>query len=53
VPVRLDAQKAATEHRSLGFDFTDIGETCAVEIRRGIDVFHDPAPDASVALLSR
>jgi alkyl sulfatase BDS1-like metallo-beta-lactamase superfamily hydrolase len=43
--VRLDAEKAREEHRSLAFSFTDINETCALEIRRGVAVFHKTAPD--------
>jgi alkyl sulfatase BDS1-like metallo-beta-lactamase superfamily hydrolase len=43
--VRLDADRAKDEHRTLAFSFTDTDEDCALEIRRGVAVFHEPAPD--------
>lgn len=42
--VRLDAEKAAKADLTVGFEFTDIKEGCALHIRRGVAVFYDPMP---------
>ena len=43
--VRLDPEKAADKHLTVGFKFTDVGEDNALEIRNGVAVFHEEAPD--------
>jgi alkyl sulfatase BDS1-like metallo-beta-lactamase superfamily hydrolase len=53
--VRLDADKAAAARVTLGFRFTDTGQQCALEIRRGVAVFHDSLPakvDATLVVTS-
>ncbi|WP_415960364.1 alkyl sulfatase C-terminal domain-containing protein [Streptomyces sp. 021-4] len=49
--VRLDADAAADTHLTLGFRFTDTGDACALEIRRGVAVFHPEPPPALDATL--
>ncbi len=60
VRVRLDPVKAADEEVTIGFRFTDVGDDNALQIRRGVAVFHDTMPEttdatfvASKALLDR
>ncbi len=43
--VRLDPEKAADANSTIGFKFTDIDEGNALEIRKGVAVFHDDLPD--------
>ncbi|WP_147796413.1 alkyl sulfatase dimerization domain-containing protein [Cellulomonas sp. Y8] len=43
--VRLDAARAAGVHRTLAWRFPDTGGSVALELRRGVAVVHDPAPD--------
>ncbi len=50
--VRLDADKARDTDLTVAFRFADIGESCAVQLRRGVAVFHDTAPDGVDATIA-
>lgn len=49
--VRLDPTKTADIHLAIGFDFTDSGHSCTLEIRRGVAVYHDGLPIDTAATL--
>jgi alkyl sulfatase BDS1-like metallo-beta-lactamase superfamily hydrolase len=49
--VKLDPEKAADANLTIGFRFTDVGEENALEVRRGVAVFHDTLPDETDATL--
>jgi len=60
IRVRLDPEKAADAHTTIGFKFTDIDDDNALEVRHGVAVFHAEIPDqtdatfvATKALLDR
>jgi hypothetical protein len=50
--VRLDADKAADTHLVVGFQFPDPQDACALEIRRGVAVFHDQLPEHTDAMIT-
>ncbi|GIG24292.1 alkyl sulfatase dimerization domain-containing protein [Cellulomonas denverensis] len=50
--VRLDAERAATVHRVLAWRFPDTGGSVALELRRGVAVVHEPAPEQADAEIS-
>lgn len=50
--VRLDADKAADTHLVVGFQFRDPQDACALEIRRGVAVFHDQLPEHTDAMIA-
>ncbi len=50
--VRLMAEDAFDYQRTLGFDAADTGESCALEIRRGVCRFHETIPDGADAVLN-
>lgn len=47
--VKIDPEKSADAHSTIGFKFTDIDEGNAIEIRRGVAVFHDEIPEETDA----
>ena len=49
--VRLIAEQAMDFRGTLAFERTDSGESCALEIRRGVCQFHDVAPKDAGATL--
>lgn len=49
--VRLDPKKAATATTTIGFKFTDVGQAHALEVRRGVAVFHETMPGRTDATL--
>ncbi len=51
VRVRLDPEKAADAHMTIGFRFTDIHDDSALEIRRGVAVFHPKSPEKTDATI--
>ncbi|QDU35546.1 Metallo-beta-lactamase superfamily protein [Poriferisphaera corsica] len=51
--VRLMAEKTQNKDITMGFDFTDTGEQCGLQIRRGVAVFHPDMPsEVDVKLVS-
>jgi alkyl sulfatase BDS1-like metallo-beta-lactamase superfamily hydrolase len=52
--VRLDPIKSAGAHVTVAFRLSDKGQSCALEVRRGVAQLHDPAPNtgASIVLTS-
>lgn len=42
--VNLDPEKAADADMTIGFRFTDVGEENALQVRRGVAVYHDDLP---------
>ena len=50
--VRLIAEKTLDTHVTMGFVSTDTGESCGLEIRRGVCQFHDVLPESCDATLS-
>ncbi len=52
--VRLDPIKSADAHLTVAFRLSDKGQSCALEVRRGVAQLHDPAPPggASIVLTS-
>ncbi len=47
--VKLDPEKAGDAESIVGFKFTDIGEDNALEIRKGVAVFHEEIPEGADA----
>ena len=47
--VKLDPEKAADAQVTIGFKFTDIDEGNALEIRKGVAVFHGELPEETDA----
>lgn len=47
LPVRLKDEEALETHVTVGFEETDSGETCALEVRRGICQFHTSVPSGA------
>jgi alkyl sulfatase BDS1-like metallo-beta-lactamase superfamily hydrolase len=50
--VRLDPVKSAEAHLTVAFRFTDLGQTYAVEVRRGVAQVHETAPARADVTLS-
>ena len=52
--VRLDPMKSADARVTVAFRLSDKGQSCALEVRRGVAQLHDPAPNtgASIVLTS-
>jgi alkyl sulfatase BDS1-like metallo-beta-lactamase superfamily hydrolase len=47
--VKLDPEKAGDAEQIIGFKFTDIDEDNALEIRKGVAVFHEEIPEGADA----
>jgi alkyl sulfatase BDS1-like metallo-beta-lactamase superfamily hydrolase len=50
--VRLDAEKAKNANLTVGFVLPDIGESYAIQLRRGVAVIHDSIPDKTDATIT-
>ncbi len=49
---RLKAEQALDVKMTMGFNFPDINENCALEIRRGVAQFHERMPEKADATLT-
>jgi len=49
--VRLDPAKSADVHVTVAFRLTGKGQSCALEVRRGVAQLHDPAPSGAASIV--
>jgi alkyl sulfatase BDS1-like metallo-beta-lactamase superfamily hydrolase len=49
--VLLDPIKSADAHVTVAFRLSDKGQSCALEVRRGIAQLHDPAPNTGASMV--